>query len=149
MRRRIKKKLLRAVEREVANACRLYCGRPRADPKAAEWEALSRGLLQISLALVLDQWAQHGPSRLRQNAVRDVQIDIVEESPGSVRIRGAVVWSRRHKGIDTEIVERLLVDCPVPSLLKTRKSVRPSIILALAEALPSNKRLDATSAAEG
>jgi len=62
-------------------------------------------------------------------SVGDVTVDTVEEKAGRVMVAGSVQWSRRHRGEESEVEERFRVDCPVPSLLKTPKSVRPTIIV--------------------
>jgi hypothetical protein len=138
MNSRIRKKFLRDAERSVADACRLYVTRPRGGADAAKWDDLGRGLLSIGLALTLDQWAQHGPSRLRQTAVLEVSIESIQELPQRLQLTGTVLWSRRHAGKDTEFKERLRLDCPVPSLRKTPKATRPTILLEVVPPAPSN-----------
>jgi hypothetical protein len=131
MKARIRKKYLREAERLVADACRIYATRPRGDDGEAWIEKISRSLLSLSLVLTFDQWAQHGASRLRQMSVVDVSIESVDEPPARVVIAGSIVWSRRHAGQETEVTERFRIDCPVPSLRKTPKSVRPTIVLGI------------------
>jgi hypothetical protein len=64
--------------------------------------------------------------------VLDVVIETIEETPQRVQLTAIVLWSRRHSGKDTEFKERLRLDCPVPSLRKTPKATRPTILLAVA-----------------
>jgi len=132
MKARLRKKFLRAAERLLADACRLYAIRPRDDVRHAQFEELARGLLSLNLVLTLDQWAQHGPSRLRQMSVVDVNVETVEEGGARLVLAGSIWWSRRHAGKETEITEPFRVDCPIPSLRKTPKSVRPAIVLGVA-----------------
>ncbi len=132
MKARLRKKFLREAERLVADACRIYATRPRDDARAAQIEELSRSLLSLSLVFTFDQWAQHGPSRLRQMSVSDVRVESVEEAPARIRVAGSIRWSRRHAGEETQVAERFMIDCPLPSLRKTPKSVRPTIVLGVA-----------------
>jgi hypothetical protein len=134
MRARLRKKFLRDAERSVADACRLYVTRPRGGTDADQWEDIGRRMLSVGLALTFDQWAQHGPSRLRQAAVLDVTVEALDELPGALHLTGTVLWSRRHAGKETEFRERFRVDCPVPSLRKTPKSTRPVIVLEVVDA---------------
>ena len=131
MNARIRKKFLRATERLVANACRLYASRPRGGRTDTQFEELARGLLSMSLVLTLDQWTQQGPSRLREMAVLDVDVEQVEESAARLVLAGSITWTPRREGREGDFRERFRVDCPVPSLRKTPKSVKPTIVIGV------------------
>jgi hypothetical protein len=133
MNARIRKKFLRSAERLFADACRLYATRPRGDEVDTKIEELSNSLLSLNLMLTFHQWSRHGPSRLRQMSVLDVKVEHIDHTADGIVLSGAVRWSRRHAGQETELTERFRIDCPVPSLRKTPRSVRPTIVLQVAD----------------
>jgi len=130
---RIRKKFLRSAERLFADACRLYATRPRGHEGDAKIEDLSTSLLSAYLMLTFHQWSQHGPSRLRQMSVLDVKVEHIDHTADGIVLSGAVRWSRRQAGQATDLTERFWIDCPVPSLRKTPRSVRPTIALRVAD----------------
>lgn len=133
MNARIRKKYLRSAERLFANACRLYKTRPRGQDVDVKIQEIADGLLSLNLMFTFNEWSRVGPSRLRQMAVMDVKVDTVEDLEGKVVLAGSVRWSRRHAGKETELTERFRIECPVPSLRKIPKWVRPTIVLQVAD----------------
>ena len=99
----------------------------------AKIEDLSTSLLSAYLMLTFHQWSQHGPSRLRQMSVLDVKVEHIDHTADGIVLSGAVRWSRRQAGQATDLTERFWIDCPVPSLRKTPRSVRPTIALRVAD----------------
>ena len=133
MNARIRKKYLRSAERLFAEACRLYKTRPRVESVDAKIRELADSLLSLNLMITFHEWSRHGPSRLRQMSVLDVRVDTVEDHEGRVVLGGSVRWSRRHAGKKTELTERFRIECAVPSLRKTPKSVRPTVVLQVSD----------------
>jgi len=133
MNARIRKKYLRSAERLFAEACRLYKTRPRGDLVDARIQELADSLLSLNLMFTFHEWSRHGPSRLRQMSVLDVKVETVEEHEGHVALGGSVRWSRRHAGKETELTERFRIECAIPSLRKTPKWVRPTVVLQVAD----------------
>ena len=133
MNARIRKKYLRSAERLFADACRLYTTRPRGDWVDAKIQEIADSLLSLNLMFTFNEWSRVGPARLRQMAVLDVKVDMVEDLDRRIVLAGSVRWSRRHAGQETELTERFRIECPVPSLRKTPKWVRPTIVLQVAD----------------
>ena len=130
---RIRKKYLRSAERLFVDTCRLYANRPRGDAIEAQFAKLAEDLLAINLMITFYQWSRVGPSRLRQSAVVGVDVKGVQDLPGDrIQLAGTVRWSRRHAGVETEVVEPFRVECAVPRSRRALKTVRPTIVVGVA-----------------
>jgi hypothetical protein len=131
--RRIRKKYLRSAERLFGEACRLYKTRPRGGQIDATIAKIADGILTLNLMFTFHEWSRCGPSRLRQMSVIDVKVDAIDEAEAHIALAGSVRWSRRHAGVETEFSERFRVECAVPSLTKTPKWIKPTIVLEVSD----------------
>jgi hypothetical protein len=85
-------------------------------------------MVELNLTLVLSQWARVGPGRLRSFWLKELAIRSVREEPNAVRISGTVTWQRGSRQGDKTVTEPFGLLCPVPSLIKTPKRVRPVLL---------------------
>jgi hypothetical protein len=127
---RLRKKRIRPAERMLAEFCRLYLTRPRGGEDEADLEELARSMVSLSLSLLLREWTQVGPGRLRPYWVKDLRIQEMSEQPHDLRVTGVVEWSRASGGNELVEEESFGLVCAVPDRYRGDPHVRPVVLLA-------------------
>lgn len=133
---RLRKKRLRPAERMLAEFCRLYLTRPRDGDDAAELEELARSMVSLSLSILLREWTQVGPGRLRPWWVKELRIVEITEQPHDLRVTGTVEWSRMSDGKERVEEEAFGLVCAVPDRYRGDPHVRPVVLLARGDTGP-------------
>lgn len=117
---------MRQADRSLADACRLCCRRPATGSGRETTDSIARQLVKLNLLIYFGYQAQFG---LRSSATRsraEVEVQVIEADEGRVCASGLLTWD--VGGSRRGLHEHFQLQCPVPSLRKTPRQVRPLVV---------------------